>query len=73
MCEGMSQILPQLNWDNFGLKGESKEKSFEDLCMFLLCRELKITEIEAYHNQPGIETEPFEVNGKKYGFQAKFF
>lgn len=62
-----------LSWNNLGLKGESKQKSFEDLCMFLCCRELKITKIEAYQNQPGIETEPFEVNGKKYGFQAKFF
>jgi hypothetical protein len=62
-----------LNWDKFGLKSESKQKSFEDLCMFLCCRELKITKIEAYQNQPGIETEPFEANGKKYGFQTKFF
>ncbi len=65
--------MQQINWDNFSLKAESKQKSFEDLCMFLCCRELGITKIEAYQNQPGIETEPFEINGKKYGFQAKFF
>lgn len=62
-----------ISWDKFGLKGESKQDSFEDLCMFLCCRELKITKIESYKNQPGIETEPFEVKGKKYGFQSKFF
>ncbi len=65
--------MQQINWDNFSLKAESKQKSFEDLCMFLCCRELGITKIDAYHNQPGIETEPFEADGKKYGFQTKFF
>ena len=65
--------MQQIDWNNLGLKGESKQKSFEDLCMFLCCRELKITKIDSYQNQPGIETEPFEANGKKYGFQAKFF
>ena len=65
--------MQQIDWNKLGLTGESKQKSFEDICMFLCCRELKITEIDAYRNQPGIETEPFEANGKKYGFQAKFF
>jgi len=65
--------MQQIDWNNLNLKGESKQKSFEDLCMFLCCRELKITKIDSYQNQPGIETEPFEVCGKKYGFQAKFF
>lgn len=65
--------MQQIDWNKMGLKGESKQKSFEDLCMFLCCRDLKITKIESYQNQPGIETEPFEANGKKYGFQAKFF
>lgn len=65
--------MQQINWDQFGLKAESKQKSFEDLCLFLCCRELGVAKIDAYHNQPGIETEPFEVNGEKYGFQAKFF
>jgi len=65
--------MQPIDWNKLGLKGESKQKSFEDLCMFLCCRELKIAKIDAYQNQPGIETEPFEVNGKKYGFQAKFF
>ncbi len=65
--------MQPINWNNLGLKGESKQKSFEDICMFLCCRKLKISKINSYQNQPGIETEPFEVNGKKYGFQAKFF
>lgn len=65
--------MQQIDWNKFGLKGEDKSKSFEDLCMFLCCRELKISKIDSYQNQPGIETEPFEVNSKKYGFQVKFF
>ena len=65
--------MQQIDWDRLGLKGESKQTSFETVCMFLCCRELKISKIESYQNQPGIETEPFEVNNKKYGFQAKFF
>ncbi len=65
--------MQHIDWNNLGLRGESKQKSFEDICMFLCCRELKISKINSYQNQPGIETEPFEVNGKKYGFQAKFF
>ena len=65
--------MQKITWDKLGLKGENKQKSFEDICMFLCCRELKISKIDSYQNQPGIETEPFEVNGRKYGFQAKFF
>ncbi|CDQ21224.1 hypothetical protein [Halobacillus karajensis] len=65
--------MQQISWGSLGLIGESKQKSFEDLCLFLFCRDLKISTIEAYQNQPGIETEPVEVNGVKYGFQSKFF
>lgn len=65
--------MEQIDWNKLGLTGESKQKSFEYVCMFLCCRELKISKINSYKDQPGIETEPFEANGKKYGFQAKFF
>ena len=65
--------MEKIDWNKFGLNGESRQDSFEDLCMFLCCRELGVTKINSYKNQPGIETEPFEVNGKKYGFQAKFY
>ena len=60
-------------WNNFNTKNESKQNAFEDLSMFLCARKLKVKKIDSYKNQPGIETEPFEVNGKKYGFQAKYF
>jgi hypothetical protein len=64
-------IKIQLN--SIGIKGESKQDSFEDLCMHICCRKLKITSIDSYKNQPGIETEPFDVKGVKYGFQVKYF
>ncbi|PGV25934.1 hypothetical protein COD78_00140 [Bacillus cereus] len=66
-------MMQQIDWNKLGLKGESKQKSFEDLCMYLFCRELKAPKISAYQNHPGIETDPVEVKGKKYGFQSKFF
>ncbi|AWD65400.1 hypothetical protein C2I28_10310 [Priestia megaterium] len=65
--------MQRIDWSNLGLKGESKQKTFEDLCMYLFCRELNVPKISAYENQPGIETEPVEIKGKKYGFQSKFF
>ncbi|MBY0062595.1 NACHT domain-containing protein [Priestia aryabhattai] len=65
--------MEQIDWNKLGLIGESKQKTFEDLCMYLFCRELNVPKITAYENQPGIETEPVEVNGKRYGFQSKFF
>jgi hypothetical protein len=62
-----------INWDNFGLKNQSKQSSLEDLCIHLFCRELKVERIDAYVNQVGIETEPISINKKLYGIQVKFF
>ncbi|MFZ2725868.1 MAG: hypothetical protein WAX77_06440 [Methylococcaceae bacterium] len=44
--------MQNINWDNFGLKGESKQKSFEALCKALFCRELgvKEDEVNSYDN-----------------------
>lgn len=65
--------MQKINLDQIKTQDESKQSAFEELCMFLCCRELEINKIEAYKNQPGIETEPFEVKGEKIGFQVKFF
>ncbi len=65
--------MEHISWDKLWLKWESKQKSFEDLCMFLFCRDLKITKIDSYKNQAWIETEPIEVKWKFYWFQSKFF
>ncbi|MBA6251003.1 NACHT domain-containing NTPase [Colwellia sp. MB3u-55] len=63
----------KIELNSIGIKGESKQDSFEDLCMHLCCRKLKITSIDSYKNQPGIEAEPFDINGVKHGFQVKYF
>lgn len=65
--------MEHISWDKLWINWESKQKSFEDLCMFLFCRDLKITKIDSYKNQAWIETEPIEVSWKKYWFQSKFF
>lgn len=64
--------MEHISWNKLWLHWESQQTSFEDLCMFLFCRKLWVTKIEWYKNQPWIETEPVEIDGKFYGFQAKF-
>ena len=74
-----------INWNQFCLNstdGKSKESRFEDLCrqLFALCifsenkDKMKLF-LESSFNNPGIETDPVlcSKDGKKYGFQAKFF
>ena len=61
------------SWNEFGVKGESKQDSFENLCTYLLCNKLKVPVPNAYKNQKSIETEPIEVNGEYHVFQAKYF
>lgn len=65
-----------LNWNNFGIKGEGKSQSFEDLCYYLFCRKYGLSEgIRIDFNQKGIETYPikdFKTN-REIGFQSKYF
>lgn len=64
----------QVDWRQFGRKFESLQTSFELLCHYLFCRELKVTgAIQADHNQKGLETKPVKYQDKYYGYQAKFF
>ncbi|WP_042356949.1 NACHT domain-containing protein [Bacillus rubiinfantis] len=64
----------QIDWRQFGRKFESLQESFEELCHYLFCRELKITgAISADHNQKGLETKPVKYKKKCYGYQSKFF
>jgi len=64
-----------LNWKKFGQKGIDDTDLFEDMCLHLFVREIKATDkdVSAYKDQPGIETNPVQVNGKYYGFQSKYF
>jgi len=64
-----------MNWKIFELKYNNREQwAFEQMSYLLFCSEFenKIG-LFRYKNQTGIETEPFEKNGKYYGFQAKFY
>lgn len=65
--------MENIDFYNIAILGDSKQSSFEDLCMHLCCRELKVSSIDSYKNQPGIETEPFLVKKERVGFQAKYF
>ncbi|WP_121615360.1 NACHT domain-containing protein [Virgibacillus halodenitrificans] len=66
--------MVQIDWRQFGRKFESLQESFEELCHYLFCRELKVTgAISADHNQKGLETKPVSYKGKSYGYQSKFF
>ena len=70
----MKKII-EINWNIFKAKFYGKEqKSFEWLCYLLFCKELKHNiGISGYKNHAGIETDPIEINGKKIGWQAKFY
>lgn len=48
--------------------------AFEDLCTHLFCTKLGLREaVSRRKNQWGIESDPVEVEGKVYAFQAKFY
>ena len=59
-------------WNDFGIKGESKNDSFQEMCMHIFCRKLQV-EVDEDFNQKGIEVQPVLSNGKYYSFQCKFF
>ncbi|WP_163399676.1 AVAST type 4 anti-phage nuclease Avs4 [Flavobacterium fluviatile] len=64
-----------MNWKIFDLKYNNREQwAFEQLSYLLFCSVFgnKIG-LFRYKNQTGIETEPFEKEGKYYGFQAKYY
>lgn len=64
------------DWNDFKAKanGACRDR-FEDLCRMLFCNELGIDQgsLVTIKNQPGNETELACCNGKKIGFQCKFF
>ncbi len=64
-----------INWKSFEAKYNNCEQwAFEQMSYFLFCAEME-NYIGAfrYKNQPGIETEPIERDGKFYAFQAKYY
>jgi hypothetical protein len=66
--------MREINWDQFKVKNDNRTSAFEGLCYHLFCRRYKLEKApKADFNQAGLETEPVLVDGKYYGFQAKFF
>ncbi|MDD2229545.1 MAG: hypothetical protein PHY48_09050 [Candidatus Cloacimonetes bacterium] len=70
----MSKII-DINWNAFRVKFNGREQEkFEEMSYLLFCREHgRDFGIFGFMNQAGIEKEPIEQNGKRIGFQAKFF
>ncbi|UKN01195.1 hypothetical protein K6119_15805 [Paracrocinitomix mangrovi] len=66
--------MKKLNWKRFGVKFDGQEQlAFERLSYALFCSRFNQSfGILAYKNQTAIETDPIEVNGEWFGFQAKF-
>ncbi len=65
-----------LKWKEFENTYEDVTTEFENLCrIFFKYRYVKDKYVNLYQraNNPGIETEPININGKRYGFQAKYF
>jgi len=66
--------MKALNWNIFELNFDGQQQlAFERMAYALFCSKFNIQDgIFAYKNQIGIETEPFEDNGKWIGFQVKY-
>lgn len=64
-----------INWRMFDSRFDRREQwAFENMSYFLFCAEMDCPiGLFRYKNQAGIETEPVEKNGKRYGFQAKYY
>lgn len=64
-----------MNWKAFELKYNNREQwAFEQMSYLLFCSEFdNRIGLFRYKNQTGIETEPIEKNGIRYGFQAKYY
>jgi len=63
-----------IKWEIFKVRNPRYEDSFEEMCRHMFCRELGVSgyDFTSNYNQTGLEMEPVKINGKYYGFQAKF-
>lgn len=68
-------MIVKPDWKKFEYNfSDNPQANFEWMCYLLFCREFKKNQgIKRYINQPAIETEPVEYEGKISGFQAKFY
>lgn len=67
--------MVRVDWNKFKAKfGDGSRQAFEDLAYSIFCHEYELrTGVFRFRNHPALETEPILRNGKKIGFQAKFF
>lgn len=68
-------MIGKVDWDVFAYKfRDNPQKAFEMLAYHVFCRKFNRKEgIPSYYNQKHIETEPIECDGKRIGFQAKYY
>lgn len=65
-----------LTWKDFESTTDNARESFENLCRLFFKLHFiknKSANVNQKANNPGIETEPFLINGESVGFQAKYF
>lgn len=64
-----------MNWKLFEIKYANRESwAFEQMSYLLFCAETgNRIGLFRFKNQAGIETEPFVIDGKYCGFQAKYY
>ena len=65
-----------INWKDFESTTDNNTESFEDLCrIFFKFHFVKNKDVNLNQkaNNPGIETDPIDINGERVGFQAKYF
>ncbi len=70
-------MINSINWDAFerNCGSEGLQKRFEDLCRQLFCEIYGCNDVYPLYqeNNPGLEMEPVFFEGKRVGFQAKYF
>ena len=68
--------MGKISWDFFKCYNQNYTADFERLTRIIFKRYVlkdKNAILTKVSNHPGIENDPYEVNGKKYAFQSKFF
>lgn len=62
------------NWEYFNIINQTDiESAFQRMCTYLFCYTYDVRNLDEEPNHPGIETYPVSFNGKRYGFQCKYF
>lgn len=65
-----------VRWQDFEYNSSNIKNDFEKLCRLIFKRNFikdRFVNINQKANNPGIETDPFLIDGQKVGFQVKYF